>query len=392
MELLLTDEEKRLKAMVREFADRELAPRAAELDEREEFPWENVTGLRRLGLMGLSVDKAYGGAGGNAQQVTISVEEVARGCAATSAMYLTHLSLGAESIIRYGNEAQRTRYLPDLASGEKLGAFGLTEPSSGSDAANMRTTAVYRDGKYVLTGAKTFISNAPEAGVMVVFAATDPGQGARGVSAFLVDKDTPGLQVTPQHGKLGMRASSTGAVVFQECRVPESGLLGNEGQGFSIAMAVLDSSRISVAAQAVGIGQAALEAALRYSQQRESFGKPIAEHQAIQFMLADMATRLDAARLLARRAAQLKDAGLPYSREAAMAKLYASEAGHFACDRALQVHGGHGYFRDSPVERYYRDVRVTEIYEGTSEIQRLVIARSLLREAAAESQAQGENP
>lgn len=389
MGLVLSNEEESLKTTVRAFAERELSPRAAKFDELEEFPYENIAGICQIGIMGLSVDQYYGGAGRSAQQVAIAIEEIARSCAATSAIYLTHLSLGAESIIRYGNANQRAQYLPKLASGELLGAFGLTEPSSGSDAANMQTLATKDHDGYLLNGTKTFISNAPEADLLVIFASTDPDLKARGISAFLVEKGTPGLEVTPMRGKLGMRASTTGTVLLQDCHVPASSLLGEEGQGFSIAMAVLDSSRISVAAQAVGIGQAALDSAVSYSQIRETFGKPIAEHQAIQFMLADMATKLDAARLLTRRAAMLKDAGLAYSKEAAMAKLYASEAAHYACDRALQIHGGSGYFRNNPVERYYRDVRVTEIYEGTSEIQRLVIARNLLRDDVIERNRKG---
>jgi butyryl-CoA dehydrogenase len=382
LDLLLNDEEKLLKATVREFANRELVPRAAQLDEQEEFPWDNIKGLVQLGLMGLTIDELYGGAGGNCQQMAIALEEVARGCASTSVIHLSHLSLGAECIVRYGTEEQKQRYLPDLASGRKLAAFCLTEPASGSDAGDMHTTAQRTADGFVLNGTKTFITNALEADVLLVFAATDRSQGSRGIGAFIVDRKAPSLQTIPQKGKLGMRASTTAEVVFDDCHVPKDGLLGQEGQGFSIAMAILDSSRIIVAAQAVGIGQAALEAALRHSRQRETFGKAISEHQGIQFMLADMATRLDAARLLTRRAAQLKDAGLPHGREAAMAKLYASEAAHFVCDRALQIHGGYGYFRESPVERYYRDVRVTEIYEGTSEVQRIVIARSLLRDTA----------
>jgi alkylation response protein AidB-like acyl-CoA dehydrogenase len=381
MDSLLTDEEKLLKATVRNFADHELAPRAAAFDEREEFPWENVRALSTLGLMGLTIDEAYGGGGGNYQLMALAMEEVARGCASTSVIHLSHLSLGAECILRYSNDAQKTRHLPELASGAKLAAFCLTEPSSGSDAADMQTTAVMRDGAYVLNGTKTFITNGLEANVLIIFAATDRSKDAKGVSAFIVDGDTPGMERNHQGHKLGMRAAPTAELVFDDCRIPASNLLGEEGQGFAIAMSILDSSRISVAAQAVGIGQAALEAALRYANHRETFGKPIAEHQAIQFMLADMATGLDAARLLTRRAAQLKDTGQAHGRESAMAKLFASEAAHVACDKALQIHGGYGYFRENSVERYYRDVRVTEIYEGTSEIQRLVIARSMLREA-----------
>jgi butyryl-CoA dehydrogenase len=381
MDLLLTEEEKLLQTTVRDFVDRELAPRAKELDETERFPWENVKGLGELGLMGLTVEEAYGGAGAGYQQLAIAGEEVARGCASTSVVQLAHLSLGVSTIAVGGNEAQKKKYLPDLAAGRKIAAFGLTEPSSGSDAADMQTTATPRDGGYVLNGSKIFITNGVEAETIVVFVSTDRSQGAKGISTFIVNGNNPGMQANGQHGKLGLRASSTAELVFTDCYVPAEDRLGEEGDGFRLAMKVLDSSRISIATQAVGIGQAALEAAAKYAKQREAFGKKLEEHQAIQFMIADMATQLDAARLLTRRAAQLKDAGLPHGKESAMAKLFASEAAHFACDKALQIFGGYGYFRDNPVERYYRDQRVTEIYEGTSEVQRIVIARHVLRDA-----------
>ena len=379
MGLLLTEEERMLKAAAREFADRELAPNAQRLDETEEFPRENLRGIADLGFMGLTVDQAYGG-GGSYQQLSVVIEELARGCAATSVAHLAHLSLATSCIAVFGSEEQKGRYLPDLASGKRLAAFCLTEPDSGSDAADMSTLAAKANRGYQLNGAKTFITNGPEADVLVVFASTDRPQRAHGVSAFIVQGDAPGLLVNPQKGKMGMRASSTAELVFTDCPVPEEDRLGQEGDGFTIAMTVLDSSRISVAAQAVGIGQAAFEAAVRYSQQRQTFGKRLADHQAIQFMLADMATQLSAARLLTRHAAQLKDAHLPHGQESAMAKVFASEAAHFACDRALQIHGGYGYFKDNPVERYFRDARVTEIYEGSSEVQRIVIARELLKE------------
>ena len=382
MELLLTEEERMLKAAAREFADRELAPNAQRLDETEEFPRENLRGIADLGFMGLTVDQAYGGGGGGYQQLSVVIEELARGCAATSVAHLAHLSLATSCIAVFGSEEQKGRYLPDLASGKRLAAFCLTEPGSGSDAADMSTLAARANGGYQLNGAKTFITNGPEADMLVVFASTDRPQRAHGVSAFIVHGDAPGLLVNPQKGKMGMRASSTAELVFTGCPVPEEDRLGQEGDGFTIAMTVLDSSRISVAAQAVGIGQAAFEAAARYSQQRQTFGKRLADHQAIQFMLADMATQLSAARLLTRHAAQLKDAHLPHGQESAMAKVFASEAAHFACDRALQIHGGYGYFKDNPVERYFRDARVTEIYEGSSEVQRIVIARKLLKEMA----------
>ena len=382
MQALLTEEERMLQLTIRDFADGELAPHAAELDRTEAFPLENLRAMGALGLMGLTIPEAYGGAGATCAQLALAAEELARACAATSVIHLTHLSLGAETIVRFGTDEQRRRYLPRLASGEHLAAFALTEPSSGSDAADIQTRATADGNDYVLDGNKTFITNGPEANVTVVFAATDRAARSRGVSTFVVGKGAAGLTITPQHGKLGMRASTTAELAFDGCRVPAADRIGAEGDGFHIAMSILDSSRITVAAQALGIGQAAFEAAVQYSQQRETFGKPLAEQQAIQFMLADMATRLDAARLLTRRAAQLKDVDQPITKAAAMAKLYASEAAHFACDKALQIHGGYGYFNESPVERLYRDQRVTEIYEGTSEIQRIVIARSVLKELA----------
>ena len=312
--MLLTEEERMLQQAVREFADRELVPRAAGYDEREEFPWDNVRELSQLGLMGLTIPEEFGGAGASAAQLAIAIEEIARGCASTSVVHLTHLSLGSDAIVRYGSPEQRQRHLPALASGEHLAAFALTEPSSGSDAADMQTTAGRRDGHYLLNGSKTFITNGPEADVTVVFTSTDRTKGSRGISAFLVEKGAKGLTINPQKGKMGMRGSSTAELVFADCEVAEAERMGEEGDGFRIAMAVIDSSRISVAAQAVGIGRAALEAAVRYAQQRHTFGEPLAERQAVQFMLADMATRVDAARLLTRRAAQLKDAGAPHGR------------------------------------------------------------------------------
>ncbi|MBM3939914.1 MAG: acyl-CoA dehydrogenase [SAR202 cluster bacterium] len=381
MNTLLTEEERLLRSTVHGFAVRELAPRAAAYDESEAFPWDNVRGLGEMGLMGLTLSEQYGGAGASYAQLAIAIEEIAWGCAATSVIHLVHVSLAGDSIARFGSPELRSRLLPRMAIGELLGAFALTEPSSGSDAADMSTLAKRVEGGYLLNGVKTFITNGPEARMFVVFAATDKAKAARGVSAFVVHRDNPGLATNAQRGKLGMRASTTAEVVLTDCFVPDADRIGDEGDGFKIAMSVLDASRISVAAQAIGIGRAALDLALRHVRQRRTFGKPIADHQAVQFMIADMATRLDAARLLTRRAAQAKDAGLPYGRESAMAKVFASEAGSFACDRALQLFGGYGYFRESQVERLYRDVRVTEIYEGTSEVQRIVIARSILREA-----------
>ena len=377
---ILNEEERMLQNLVRDFADRELKPRARQLDEDEEFSWENWRGMAQLGLTGIGIDTAYGGSGGGYRQVSIAAEETARGDSSASVTLIAHLSLGTSTIARFGNEEQKQRFLPSLASGRGVAAWALTEPGGGSDAAALQTTATMRDGTYFLNGTKHFITNAEIAESMVVFATQDRSQGYRGISAFVVPQGSPGLTITPQHGKMGMRASSTNEVVFQDTPIPSENLLGEEGRGFRYAMDILDSSRIIIAAQCVGIGQAAFEEAVRYAQQRESFGRPIAQHQAIQFMLADMATDVHAARTATMQAATLKDHGLPYVNEGSMAKLLASEMCVRVSSQALQVHGGYGYFKDSPVERLFRDARVTTIYEGTSEVQRLVIARHVLQQ------------
>jgi alkylation response protein AidB-like acyl-CoA dehydrogenase len=377
-DMILTEEEQMLQNLVRDFADRELAPRAKEIDEREEFSWENWKGMSGLGLTGISVDPQYGGGGGGYRQTAILISEVARGDASASVCLLTHVCLGTATIQRFGNEEQLKRFIPPLAAGKNIAAWALTEPSGGSDAAALKTTAVERDGTYFLNGSKTFITNADQADTIVVFATQDASQGHRGISAFVVPKNSPGLQVNPMHGKMGMRGSSTCELVFQDTPAPAENRLGEEGQGFRYAMDILDTSRIIIAAQCVGIGQGALEAAVRYAQQRETFGKPLAQHQAIQFMLADMATQVYASRTATMNAATLKDNGLPFKDQASMAKLMASEMCQQVASQAIQVHGGAGYFKDSPVERMFRDSRVTTIYEGTSEVQRMVIARQLL--------------
>ncbi len=377
---ILNEEERMLQNLVRDFADRELKPRARQLDEEEKFSWENWEGMARLGLTGIAIDPAYGGSGGGYRQTAIAAEETARGDASASVTLIAHLSLGTSTIYRFGNEEQKQRLIPSLASGKGIAAWALTEPGGGSDAASLQTTASKRDGTYFLNGSKMFITNADVAQTMVVFATLDRSQGYRGISAFVVPQGAPGMQINPQHGKMGMRASSTNEVIFQDTPVPADNLLGEEGRGFRYAMEILDSSRIIIAAQCVGIGQAALEEAVRYAQQRQTFGKPIAQHQAIQFMLADMATQVHAARTTTMLAATLKDEGLPFINEASMAKLLASEMCEKVASQALQVHGGAGYFKDSPVERLFRDARVTTIYEGTSEVQRLVIARQVLEQ------------
>ena len=378
-DLILTEEEQMLQTTLRGFVDQEIAPKAKESDERAEFQWEQWRGLAGLGLMGLGFDTKYGGSGpAGYRQVSIAAEEVARGDASASVSWLAHLALGVSSIDAFGSEDQKQRLLPPLTTGQGVAAFGLTEPGGGSDAAALQTTATERDGTYFLNGSKMFITNASVAQSIVVFATQDRSMGYKGVSAFVVQKDSPGLTINPMHGKLGMRSSTTDEIVFQDTPVPSENLLGVEYRGFNQAMEILTSSRIIIAAQSVGIGQSALEAAVRYAQQRQSFGTPIAQHQAIQFMLADMAAEVHAARVITMNAATLKDAGQPFLQEASIAKLMASEMCIRAADKAVQIHGGSGYFREAGVERILRDARVTTIYEGTSEVQRLLIARQLL--------------
>ncbi len=378
IDLLLTEEERMLQAAVREFAEAELKPRAMEMDEKEELSQEVWQGMLGLGLAGIGVDPAFGGGGGTHRQMVIAIEEISRGDAASAVSLLAHRSLGLETIYQFGNEEQKSRYIPGAVDGSKVLAWALTEPGSGSDAAALQTTAVLRNGQYHLNGGKIFITNGDIADATVVFATVNKSLRHRGVSAYVVDRGTPGLQVHKQSGKMGMRASNTVEMTFRNAVVPEENRLGEEAKGFRYAMAVLDSSRIVIAAQCIGIARAAFEAAIHYSQQRRTFGKAIAEHQAIQFMLADMATDIYASQTMTLHAATLKDRGLPFLAAASMAKLYASEACFRVCSKALQVHGGYGYFKESNVERYFRDSRVTSIYEGTSEIQRIVIARQML--------------
>lgn len=379
-DVYLTEEELLLKNTVRDFADRELAPRAASYDESGEFPWENLKGIAELGLFGLGIDEEYGGAGGTTRQVAIVGEELARGCAATSTTFLAHLSLCTQFIQMYGNDGQKEQFLPPLATGEKMGSFALTEPGSGSDAGAMRTTATKTEGGYLLNGSKTFITNATEASTFVVMATMDRSLRTRGVNSLIVDRDTPGFTVNALHGKMGIRASSVGELLFDNAFVPQENRLGGEGEGFNETMEVLNASRVSIATQCVGIAQSAYEAAVSYAKQREAFGQTLSEFQGIQWMIADMATNIAAARLLTFNAATLVDEGKPYITEASMAKLFASRVAVESADKALQIHGGTGYFAPSAVERIYRDAKVTEIYEGTSEIQRLIIARNILRD------------
>ena len=378
-DLILTEEEQMLQTTVRDFVDREIAPKAKESDEKGEFQWENWRGLADLGLTGLGIDAKYGGSGpAGYRQVSIAAEEVARGDASTSVSWLAHLALGTACVARFGTDDQKERLLAPLASGEAVAAFALTEPSGGSDAAALQTTATEKDGTYFLNGSKMFITNASVASTIVVFANEDRSKGYKGISAFLVQKDSPGLTINPMHGKLGMRSSTTDEVVFQDTPVSSSNLLGDRGRGFNHAMEILTQSRIIIAAQSVGIGQAALEAAVRFAQKRETFGVPISQHQIIQIKLADMATKIQAARLLTYDAAAKKDMGGRVDLESGMAKLFASEMCGEVTLEAMRIHGGYGYIKDTPVERYYRDAPLMIIGEGTNEMQQLVIARRLL--------------
>jgi len=372
-DLILTEEEQMLQTTVRDFVDREIAPRAKEADEKGEFQWENWRGLADLGLTGLGIDTKYGGSGpAGYRQVSIAAEEVARGDASTSVSWLAHLALGTACVDRFGTDEQKERLLTPLASGEAVAAFALTEPSGGSDAAALQATATEKDGTFFLNGSKMFITNASVASTIVVFATEDR------ISAFLVQKDSPGLTINPMHGKLGMRSSTTDEIVFQDTPVSSNNLLGERGRGFNHAMEILTQSRIIIAAQSVGIGQSALEAAVRFAQLRETFGNPISQHQGIQFMLADMAVGVHSSRVATMNAASLMDADQPFIQEASIAKLMASEMCIEVANKAIQIHGGAGYFQEAGVERIFRDARVTTIYEGTSEVQRLLIARQLM--------------
>ncbi|MFO0581053.1 MAG: acyl-CoA dehydrogenase family protein [Anaeromyxobacter sp.] len=379
MDFELPEELKQIQRTVREFCEAEVKPRAREWDEQCRFPREVVAKLGELGFLGLSVPEAYGGAALGALAGAVVIEEVARYDGSLALTVASHNGLGTNHILRFGSEAQKRRWLPGLASGEKLAAWALTEPGSGSDAAGMRTTAVRKGDRWVLNGAKTFITQGTVCGTCVVLAVTDPGKKQRGITAFVVEPGTKGFSQRPIHQKLGMRSSDTAELSFEDVEVPDDHRLGEVGQGFIDTLKILDRGRITIGALAVGLGRGALEEATAYARVREAFGKPIAEHQAVAFMLADVATEVSAARLLVQRAATLCDGGSPFGKEAAMAKLFASEAAMRATSKAIQIHGGYGYTRDFPVERYFRDAKLCEIGEGTSEIQRLVISREILR-------------
>jgi butyryl-CoA dehydrogenase len=376
--LQLTDEQQMIQAMAREFAEQHIKPIAAEIDRDARFPHETVKRMGELGLLGIAVPEQWGGSGADTVCYVLALEEIAKACASHAVVMSVNNSLYCEPVLKYGTDAQRHRFLTPVASGHALGCFALTEPEAGSDARNQHTLA-RRDGDgWVLTGRKLFISTGREASFALVFAQTDQGKAHRGITAFVVEKGTPGFSVSKTEDKLGIRASDTAELVFEECRVPDAHRLGPEGMGFKIALATLDGGRVGIAAQAVGIAAGAYERAVAYARERKAFGVPIGEHQMVQWMLADMTTVIDGARLLTLRAATLKDAGRPFTREAAMAKLFAAEMAMKVTTDAVQVHGGYGFIKDYEVERYFRDAKITAIYEGTSQIQKLVIAREVL--------------
>ncbi|MDR0543734.1 MAG: acyl-CoA dehydrogenase [Odoribacteraceae bacterium] len=379
MNFSLTKTQELFLRMIREFADKEVKPLAAEVDEQERFPAETVKKMAGLGLMGIPFPTEYGGAGGDNLLYSLAVEELSRACATTGVILSAHTSLCAAPLHEFGSPAQRAKYLPRLASGEWLGAFGLTEPNAGTDASAQQTTAEEKDDHYLLNGNKIFITNAARARVYIVFAMTDKSKGTRGISAFIVERDFPGFSVGKEEKKMGIRGSATCELIMTNCIVPKDNLLGQTGKGFGIAMKTLDGGRVGIAAQALGIAQGALDETVKYVKERKQFGKAIGQFQNTQFQLADLETKVQAARLLVRSAAFKKDKGLPYAADAAMAKLFAAETAMEVATKAVQFHGGYGYTREYPVERMMRDAKITEIYEGTSEVQRMVIASHLLK-------------
>jgi alkylation response protein AidB-like acyl-CoA dehydrogenase len=381
MDFKLTQEQEMLRKMLRDFGEKEVRPIAAEIDKTSEFPWEVIKKMGELGLMGMNVEEKYGGPGLDTVSYAIGVEEMSRACGTVGFTMAAHNSLCTGHIALAGNEEQKMKYLPDLASGKKMGAWGLTEPGAGSDAGGLATTAVQDGEEWVLNGNKIFITNGHIAGTLVLLASTDKEKKTKGITAFIAEKDTPGLSLGKKEDKMGLRASPTSEIIMENCRIPNENMLGELNRGFYDTMKVLDGGRISIASMAVGIAQSALDESINYSKERVQFGQPISNFQAIQWMLADMATEIEAARFLTYRAANLKDRKVKCTKESAMAKLYASEAGMRATTKAIQIFGGYGYTMDYPVERMFRDVKLCEIGEGTSEIQRMVIARQLLKES-----------
>ncbi len=383
MDIELTDEQRMIQAVAREFAEKEVRPIAAAIDREARFPHDTVRRMGELGLMGIAIPEAYGGSGGDTIAYAVALEEVAKACASHAVIMSVNNSLYCDPVYKHGTGEQKERFLTPFAAGRELGCFSLTEPEAGSDATNQNTLAA-RDGDgYVLDGRKIFVTNGREASVALVFAQTDRAKGHHGISAFLVERGIKGFTVVKTEDKLGIRASDTAEFLFENCRVPVANRLGEEGQGFKIAMSTLDGGRIGIAAQALGIASAAYDASVAYARERKSFGVPIGQHQMVQWMVADMAVGLEAARMLTWRAAWLKDAGAPFGAAAAMAKLFASETAMRVTTDAIQVHGGYGFIKEYEVERHFRDAKITQIYEGTSQIQKLVIARYLLAGVAA---------
>ncbi|WP_087632503.1 acyl-CoA dehydrogenase family protein [Caballeronia telluris] len=377
MDSFLTEEQRMIRDAAREFASEVLAPNAAQWDRDKKIPDSVVRQMGELGLLGMIVPAELGGTYSDYTAYALAMEEIAAGCASCATLMSVHNSVGCGPILKFGTDAQKAEYLPTLASGEVIGAFCLTEPQAGSEANNLRTRAIERDGKWVISGSKQFVTNGARAGLAIVFAVTDPELGKKGISAFIVPTGTPGFNVGPPEHKLGIRASDTCPITFDDCAIPAANLLGARGEGLKIALSNLEGGRIGIAAQALGIARAAFDAARAYSHERVQFGRPIHEHQSVANMLADMHTQLNAARLLVLHAARMRTEGIACLSEASQAKLYASEMAERVCSDAIQIHGGYGFLEDYPVARHYRDARITQIYEGTSEVQRMVIARQL---------------
>ncbi|MBO8172047.1 MAG: acyl-CoA dehydrogenase [Bacillaceae bacterium] len=378
MKLSWTEEQDMMRKMVRDFAENEIAPVVPEMEENETFPKEVIKKMASYGLMGIPIPEKWGGAGADFTSYIIAINEISRVSATIGVILSVHTSVGTNPILYFGNEQQQKKYLPRLAAGEYLGAFALTEPGAGSDSRSLRTTAAKKGDHYILNGTKVFITNGGEADTYITFAVTDSSKGHKGISAFIVEKDTPGLSIGKQEKKMGLHGSNTAELIFDNAEVPAENLLGEEGEGFKIAMSNLNVGRIGIGAQALGIAEAALQHARDYARERKQFGKPIGAQQGIAFKLADMATQVEAARLMVYRAADLIDQGIPCGQEASMAKMLASDTAMKVATEAIQVFGGYGYTREYPVERLFRDAKITQIYEGTNEIQRTVIARHLL--------------
>ncbi len=376
----LTEEQRMIQDMTRDFAKNVVAPRSAEVDKNHEYPEDVIKQMAELGLMGVEVPEEWGGAGMDTLSYAIAVEEISAACGSTGVIMSAHNSLAISPVMHFGTDLQKKNYLAPLAKGETIGCLGLTEPQAGSDAAAIKTKAELKGDEWIINGSKLFITNGKEAGVCVLFARTEDDPSHRGISAFIVPKDAPGFSVGKLEEKLGILGSSTAELIFEDCRVPKDNLLGERGKGFRVAMHTLDGGRIGIASQAVGIARGALDAAVNFAKERVQFGKTISSFQAIQFMLADMATEVDAARLLTWRAAKMKMAKEWFNKESAMCKLYAAEVAERVTNKAVQIHGGYGYIKEYPVERFYRDAKITAIYEGTSEVQRIVISREVLKD------------